>query len=247
MSQIRGIFVTGTDTAVGKTIVTAALSAALRTDGMNIGIWKPVQSGALLGSGTTDAELLLKYTGINELPQIVATYSFEAPLTPLLAAKEAGVSFELHNLVVAGTELLMRYESLIIEGAGGVAVPLTSDYLVADFIRELQIPALIVARSGLGTINHTLLTISYLKQHSIPIIGFIFNDGVEIDKHDDPSIATNAALIERYSGITFLGQFPHLKGEITSKLLINAAREHIRLPFIKEILVEQAVKVRCES
>ncbi|OMF23259.1 dethiobiotin synthase [Paenibacillus sp. FSL H8-0548] len=239
MRSMRGLFVVGTDTGVGKTIVTAALTAALRADNRNVGIWKPVQSGELLGSGATDAERLLRYAGLNEQPEAVATFTFEAPLTPLLAAKQSGVTLTLQGLAAAGEDLLHRYESLLIEGAGGAAVPLTDDYLMVDLISELRIPALIVARSGLGTINHTLLTMSYLRENGVPIIGFIFNDGQLIDTSGDPSVATNAELIERYSGIKFLGHFPYLKDEINTESLIHAVREQIQLETIAQALTIQ--------
>lgn len=237
MNQMRGIFITGTDTGIGKTVVTAALAAALRSEDRNVGIWKPVQSGASLGSGATDAERLLQYTAINEQPETVATYTFDAPLTPLLAAKQEGVTLKLQQLTAAGEQLLSRYESLLIEGAGGVAVPLTDDYLVADLIAELRIPAIIVARSGLGTINHTILTASYLRQRSIPVIGFIFNDGEAIDKHDDPSITTNAELIERFGDIKFLGQFPCVEGKINTTSLVHAVHENIQFDAVREALI----------
>ncbi len=169
-----------------------------------------MQSGALLGSGITDAERLLQGSGIDERPEAVAPFTFEAPLTPLLAAKQAGVTLTMKELIAAGEPLIKRYDALLIEGAGGVAVPLTDDALVVDLISELRIPALIVARSGLGTINHTLLTVSFLRQHGIPIVGVIMNDGELTEPHDDPSVDTNAELIERYSGIKVLGRFPRL-------------------------------------
>ncbi|AVF24214.1 dethiobiotin synthase [Paenibacillus larvae] len=202
---IRGLFVTGTDTDVGKTVVTMAITAMLRADGLNVGVWKPVQSGAPLGSGITDAERLLQSTGIDEPPEMVAPFTFEAPLTPMLAAKQAGVTLTLKELVAAGVPLIKRYEALVIEGAGGVAVPITNDALVADLIAELRVPALIVARSGLGTINHTLLTVSWLRHYKIPIVGVIMNDGELTDLPEDSSIATNAELIEYYSGLKVLG------------------------------------------
>ncbi|WP_281365771.1 dethiobiotin synthase [Paenibacillus alginolyticus] len=151
MGSIRGLFVTGTDTSVVKTMVTAAITAALRAEGLNAGVWKPVQSGALLGSGVTDTERLLQSTGIQERPEAVAPFTFEALLTPMLAAKRAGVTLTLKDLIAAGKPLAKRYEVLLVEGAGGVAVPLTDDALVVDLISELHIPALIVARSSLGT------------------------------------------------------------------------------------------------
>lgn len=137
--SIRGLFVTGTDTSVGKTIVTAAITTALRAEGLNVGVWKPVQSGARLGIGLTDSERLLQITGIDERPEAVAPFTFEAPLTPLLAAKQAGVALTLKELIAAGIPLTKRYDTLLIEGAGGVAVPLTNDDLmVVDLISELR-------------------------------------------------------------------------------------------------------------
>lgn len=241
MNVIRGLFVTGTDTDVGKTIVTGALAAALRAENLNIGVWKPVQSGALLGSGETDAERLLQYSGIHERAGEVASFTFQAPLTPMLAAKQEGVAITLQEIITAGQPLIHRYESVLIEGAGGVAVPLTEDSLVVDLISELRIPALIVARSGLGTINHTLLTVSYLQQHGVPIIGFILNDGDSKEMYNDSSAATNAELIERYCGISFLGRFPRLTGEINTELLIQVIREKIQLTPIRLAVTVQSM------
>jgi dethiobiotin synthetase len=244
MNGIRGLFVTGTDTGVGKTIVTAALAAALRAERLNVGVWKPVQSGAPLGSGATDAERLLQCTGIEERAEAVGPFTFEAPLAPLLAAKEAGLSLTLQELIDAGKPLVKRYESLLVEGAGGVAVPLTDTALVADLISELRVPVIIVARSGLGTINHTLLTVSFLRDRKIPIIGIILNDGESTDIQDDPSVAMNAKLIERYCGVKVLGRFPHLHDEKNTQLLIKTVREEIQLTPILQGLADQLTEAK---
>ncbi|NHN30808.1 dethiobiotin synthase [Paenibacillus agricola] len=239
---IRGLFVTGTDTGVGKTIVTAAITAMLRAEGLNVGVWKPVQSGAPLGKGVTDAERLLQITGIDERPEAVAPFTFEAPLTPMLAAKQDGVTLRLKELIAAGIPLIKRYEALLVEGAGGVAVPLTDDALVVDLIAELRIPALIVARSSLGTINHTLLTASFLRYHAVPIVGVIMNDGEVTEPNDDPSIATNAELIEHYSGLKVLGQFPCLHAEANSEMLIHTIRKTIQFEPIRQALAVQPMR-----
>jgi dethiobiotin synthetase len=238
---IRGLFITGTDTGVGKTVMTAAIAAVLRAEGLNAGVWKPIQSGAPLGSGVTDSERLLKITGIDELPQAVAPYTFEAPLTPLLAAKQAGVNLTLKELIAAGKPLTKRYDTLLIEGAGGVAVPLTDDALVADLIAELRIPALIVARSCLGTINHTLLTASFLRHRGVPIIGVIMNDGELTEQTHDPSVATNAELIEYYSGLKVLGRFPRLHDDANSETLVHTLRTTIQFAPIRQALAVQTI------
>ncbi|MBH5316422.1 dethiobiotin synthase [Paenibacillus sp. GSMTC-2017] len=231
------MFVTGTDTDVGKTIITAAITAVLRAEEQDVGIWKPVQSGAVLGSGATDGERLVQLAGLKEGGEGIASFSFEAPLTPLLAAKHAGVVLSIQQIMEAGEPYFDRYSSLLIEGAGGVAVPLTEDALVVDLIRELQIPALIVARSSLGTINHTLLTVSYLRNYGIPIVGVILNDCVASDESLDPSRGTNAELIEAYSGVKVLGRFPFFDKGMNTEGLIDAARNHLQLAPIKQALV----------
>ncbi|MFF2910729.1 dethiobiotin synthase [Paenibacillus sp. NPDC057934] len=238
---VRGLFVTGTDTDIGKTVITAAITATLRSEGVNAGVWKPIQSGAPLGSGLTDAERLLKSTGINERPEAVAPFTFEAPLTPMLAARQAGVNLTLQEIIAAGLPLTKRFEALLIEGAGGVAVPLTDDALIVDFISELRVPALIVARSGLGTINHTLLTASFLRDRGVPIVGIILNDGESMEPHDDPSVATNAQLIEQYSGLKVLGRFPRLQAEAAPETLISIVRETIQFTPIKEAIANQTI------
>lgn len=136
----------------------------------------------------------------------------------------------------SGEPLTNRYEALLIEGAGGVAVPLTDDALVVDLIAELHVPALIVARSSLGTINHTLLTASFLRYHGIPIVGVIMNDGELTEGHDDPSVATNAELIEHYSGLQVLGRFPHLQTNANSETLIHTIRKTIQVAPIRKAL-----------
>lgn len=233
---INGLFVTGTDTGVGKTMVTAAIAAVLRAEGLNVGVWKPVQSGARIGSGMTDAEKLVQLTGIDERPEAVAPFTFESPVTPMLAAKQSGVTLSLKELIEASAPLVKRYEALIVEGAGGVAVPLTDDALMADFISELRMPALIVARSCLGTINHTLLTASYLRQRGVPIIGVIMNDIKLTEPVDDPSIASNAELIERYGGLKVLGRFPRLHADANSETLIHTLRKTIQLAPIRDAI-----------
>lgn len=241
MSTLRGMFITGTDTGVGKTIVTAALAATLRAEGLNAGVWKPVQSGSLLGGGATDAERLLQSTGICERPEAVAPFTFEAPLTPMLAAKQAGVTLTLKEVIAAGEPLTKRYKALLIEGAGGVAVPLTDDALVIDLISALHIPVLIVARSGLGTINHTLLTASFLQQRGIPIVGIIMNDSECVEPLEDPSAASNAELIERYSGgLKVLGHFPRLHDEANTETLIHSVRRTIQLGPIRQAFSVQS-------
>ncbi|MEK3885115.1 dethiobiotin synthase [Paenibacillus sp. PL2-23] len=234
MKRWRGIFVTGTDTGVGKTVVTAAVAAALREKGWHAGVWKPVQSGGLMGNGMTDAECLLRWTGLDEQPEAIAPFSWEAPLAPMLAARLAGLTLTLEMVMSAGEPLAQRYETLLIEGAGGVAVPLAEDALIVDLMAKLQVPALIVARAGLGTINHTLLTAAFLRQRQIPIVGVVLNEGPAAA--DDPSTASNTKLIELFGGLKVLGCFPRLAGDLNRETLVRAAQETLDLAHIGRVL-----------
>jgi len=247
----KAIFVVGTDTEVGKTIVTGAIAAALRAEGLNVGVWKPVQSGAVIGSGSSDAERLIRYSGIAESPENVAPYSFRAPLAPMLAAEAEGVQLMKEALRRAGEPLYERYNALLVEGAGGIAVPLTNDALAIDWIAELRAPVLIVARSGLGTINHTLLTAAMLREKGLTVLGVVLNDGADekfrltgsCDQGDfrgnDPSFASNAQMIERYGGLRIVGRFPFVPGEPESKELADIACTCLDLSAVKAVLMKR--------
>ena len=145
----RGYFVTATDTGVGKTVVTAGLAAALRARGRDVAIFKPVQSGALADDPAGDAALL----GADCL------YAFTAALAPLVAARAEGRQVELEPILERARKLEREHELLLVEGAGGLLVPLAPGLDVAGLAEALGLPLVVVARAGLGTVNHTLLTV----------------------------------------------------------------------------------------
>ncbi|MCA0756275.1 dethiobiotin synthase [Paenibacillus sp. N4] len=236
MQEYRGLFVAGTDTGVGKTVVTAAVAAALRAEGCRAGVWKPVQSGVLIGSGETDAERLLQGTGIGERPEEIASYTFADPLAPALAAKLAGVRLTLDTVVDAGRPLMARYDALLVEGAGGLAVPLTDDAMVVDLIGRLRLPVLLVARPGLGTVNHTLLSVSMLRGRGIPLAGVVLCDGEPPAAGHDPSVVHNAELIGHYGGVKVLGTLPHLRDTSRREELVRAVSETVDLGPIRQAI-----------
>ncbi len=190
----RGYFVTATDTAVGKTVVTAGLAAALRARGHDVAVFKPVQSGALADDPAGDAALL----GAD------CVYAFAAPLAPLVAARAEGRTITLEPIVKRAEELAREHEVLLVEGAGGLLVPLADGLDLADLAVALGLPLVVVARSGLGTVNHTLLTIEAARARGLDLAGVILNG------KSDESTADNAALIEAGSGVRVLAQVPLL-------------------------------------
>jgi dethiobiotin synthetase len=173
----RGIFITGTDTGVGKTIVAATLARLLRMNGASVGVMKPVTSGCREENGelvSDDALLLCQAAGI-QVSEDVAPYRLREPLAPSESARIDGVRIEFSVIKASFDRLASSYQYVIVEGAGGLMVPLSGGLLVADLARELGLPLLVVARPGLGTINHTVLTCFAAQQMGLQVAGVIVN------------------------------------------------------------------------
>ena len=177
------LFVTGTDTGVGKTVVTAALAAALADAGVAVAALKPVASGVPQGEWGEDAELLGLAAG--HAPKVAAR--FAAPVSPHLAAELEGVSLEPEELL-AWVRREQAAGVTLIEGAGGWEVPLTRSWRVADFAAALGAPVLVVARNRLGMLNHTLLTVGAVAARGLPVAGVVVTPG----DAEDRSSSSNA-------------------------------------------------------
>jgi dethiobiotin synthetase len=155
---VEGFFVTGTGTEVGKTVVAAAIARSLAAAGLSVAVFKPAVTG-LEEPGETDHALLRRAAGSGQADEEIAPYRYEPPASPHLAAELAGLPIDPVRLLAAAQEAGGRADALVCEGVGGLLVPLTPDYLVRDLAAELGLPLAIAALPGLGTINHTLLTI----------------------------------------------------------------------------------------
>ncbi len=209
----KGFFITGTDTGVGKTVVTAGLLAALRAAGIDAVAFKPVQSGAARTGGglvSQDAAFFLKVSGLAADVSDYNLYCLEHHFSPHLAAEMDGVTIAPGAILARCRELLANHQVLLVEGAGGICVPLTrTGYTVAHLARDLVLPLLVVARPSLGTINHTVLTIEYARMNGLRVAGFIFNglpDAAGILEED------NAKIIHALTGVPLLGRLPHIPG-----------------------------------
>ena len=172
---MNGLFITGTDTGVGKTHLTAALLTFLRTRGVDAVPMKPVQTGS---RGADDLTTLLAACSMAVSDQERAwmnPYSFPLPASPHLAAAQAGRSISLARIESAYRHLADRHDFVLVEGAGGVGVPLTRTQDTIDLIKRLQVPVLVIARAGLGTLNHTSLACAALAAAHIPLAGILLN------------------------------------------------------------------------
>lgn len=208
-----GVFIAGTDTGVGKTVVAGALASAMKEEGYKVGVMKPIETGCRREGKRlipSDAIFLKEAVGSKDSLNLINPYRFEKPLAPSVAADLDGVRIDMTRILRAYNTLKERHEIIIIEGAGGILVPVYKDYLFSDLIRDMGMPIIVVARPGLGTINHTLLTVRCARGYGIPVMGIIINHNS--NKETDLSVKTNPLVIERLSNVPLLGVFPFIRG-----------------------------------
>ena len=186
----KKIFITGTDTDVGKTVVSAILMAGLKA-----AYWKPIQSGQ---EGMSDTGWMRRTTGFSDDLFIPETYLLSQPLSPHASALHDGVQIELKAFHLPDDEI---YPHLIVEGAGGVMVPLNENQLMVDLMKYLDLPVLLVARSTLGTINHTLLSLEVLRRKGLEVLGVVMNG---------PQNQINKNAIETYGQVSVIAEVDNL-------------------------------------
>lgn len=194
---MRDLLVTGTDTGVGKTVIAAALVAALRVRGVRALGFKPVETG-VNGSEGSDADVLAEASGErNVLAQPLL--SLPEALAPAVAADRAGVSFDADSIEARISQLRRDGYAVVVEGAGGVMVPLAWGYTVLDLAQACDLDAVVVGRPGLGTLNHVVMTVLMLQSREIPIRGIVLNG--RGDESDAAETTNPAALTRMLPGI----------------------------------------------
>lgn len=214
---LRGVFVTGTDTGVGKTLVAAALARFLAARGLHVGVMKPAETGvedpSRLGP---DGALLQWACGSSEPADRITPYRLRRPLAPSQAARHDGVYIDPEHLRQVAADLAARHDFLIVEGAGGLMVPLHGGYLMADFAGALGLPLLVVARPALGTINHTLLTVFAARGMELPLAGIIINN---MPEHPDGAEAEAPHALASLASADLLAVLPHVSGSPEEQVL----------------------------
>ncbi len=195
---MKRFFVAGTDTEVGKTYVTCLICEYFKNKGYKVGALKPVESGVKYLENP-DYKRIAKASGDNEK----CIYTLSEPLAPYIAAKIDNVVIDKEEILNFYNSNIMKgtYDYYFVEGAGGLFVPLTENLLYIDLIKEFNCEVILVARTNLGTVNHTLLSIEALEKRSISIKGIILNEVFETDKK---MIEENKNMIEKFSGFKVL-------------------------------------------
>ncbi len=234
----KGFFITGTDTNVGKTVVTAALLAVLRAAGKDAVPMKPIQTGCTEPNGVLvgpDLEFCLGMTGLSpgaEERRHMEVYAFKPACSPHLAAAQANTVIEFSSIAESFRILSQRRECVLVEGAGGVMVPITGRLTMLDLMVKLGLPVVLVARPGLGTVNHTLLSLRELRRAGLPVSGVVLCQAqpgergwIERDNH---------RTIERLGDVPVLGRLPYIReittGDMTPSKFLNMVQKHVRPP-----------------
>jgi len=209
VARAKGIFVTGTDTGVGKTVVAAGLAVAMKRAGYDVGVMKPIATGGRRrreGLVSEDAEFLAHVADVPEPLHVISPIVLAEPLAPTVAARRAGVTIDLPLLWRAWEEISSAHEVVVVEGIGGLMVPITDQYRVVDLARDFSLPLIVVTRPSLGTINHTILTVEAARGRGLDVRGLVINN---LDA-DAAGIAeeTNPAELARETDLPILAVVP---------------------------------------
>lgn len=200
----KGIFITGTDTGVGKTVVTAAIAHCLIQSGVNIGVMKPAQTGAKLPV-LKDLEFVELVTGKSFADDDYCPYIFDDPLAPYSASLLEKRDISIDKIKDSYNKLSAIHDIVLVEGAGGLLVPILEGYTMADLARDIGLSLIIVARPDLGTLNHTTLTVEFAKSRGLSVLGIIISNFP-----DEPGLAekTNPQILIQMTGLPILGVLP---------------------------------------
>ena len=220
---MKSLFVTGTDTDVGKTCVTASIVNYLSKMNVNVGVMKPFASGykANTHSVSEDVEILMKYSGVDDPPDLVNPYYFEIPTSPYDACKQLNLEIDISKVIDSYNKLTSIHDLVIVEGIGGLMTPIIKNYFVSDLISDLDLSSIIVTGSKIGSVNHTMLTYEHAKQKNLNLNGFVINqnvsDGYELSNlrhqiHDltGHSIHGTIPYYDSFNIQTYVENFPHI-------------------------------------
>ena len=222
MASKRIFFIAGTDTGVGKSVIAAAFASALALSGRSVGVMKPISCG-----GREDAYLLAQASGSDDAIDLINPIALKAPLSPNVAARLEGVRIDLRRIDRALRTLTGKYDNIIVEGCGGLLVPIAGRMFVIDLIKRMRAETILVSRSGLGAINHSLLSLEALRARRIEPLGVIFNR-LSGGPESVPE-RTNPAVIAEFGRTRSLGVFPHTKIGCATGCRGKAFLKHIDL------------------
>ena len=223
----KGFFITGTDTGVGKTVIAGALIKVFRAYGIDTCGMKPIETGCRRSGNflyPSDGLFLTDLSGFAGDIDAITPYRFETPAAPLVASEREGRGIEVNILMKAFNLISSRYQAVIVEGAGGLLVPIKKEYFMLDLARDLALPLIVISRPSLGTINHTLLTVGYALKEGMEVSGIIVNFHEPL--HGSVAEETNLETLKDISPVPLFGSFPYLE-DLRGETLERAAFIHL--------------------
>jgi len=225
---MKSFFITGTDTGVGKTTITAALAASIKKLGVDVGVMKPVATGIQQKSGfkSSDVSVLCQACGMDDPEDLVNPVFMPLPVSPYDASKILDIKFDREIIFEKFEKLKNKHEMLLVEGIGGIMTPLSRDYFVADMIKEMGLETIIVTRSTLGTLNHTAMTVRTCHDYKIPIKGIIVNS---YDEKGGPAEKNSPSTIHEITNIPILGALPFVRDYQNVEMIISLVEKSIDL------------------
>lgn len=244
--MVKSVFITGTDTGVGKTVVAGALILIMRHLGFRVCGMKPIETGCAKKASVeqkvenrvkdtllipADGMFLKEIAGTDDSLDLITPIRLENPLAPFPASDIEDIPVDIVKIKEAYAELSRKYDTVVVEGIGGLLVPVKRDYFVIDLARDFGSPLIIVSRPCLGTINHTLLTVHYAMKEGLSVVGIIINYSQPPGK--TLAEKTNPEVIKQISPVPILGIFPYLKNK-ESLTLEKAAAESLNVERIKK-------------
>jgi dethiobiotin synthetase len=206
---MTSLFVTGTDTDVGKTCITASIVSYLSKMNVNVGVMKPFASGykATDNFVSDDVKILMKYSGVDDPIDLVNPYFFEIPTSPYDACKQLNLEIEIDKVIDSYKQLTSIHDVVIVEGIGGIMTPISKNYFVSDLISDLQMNTIIVTGSKVGAVNHLMLTYQHVKEKNLHLNGFVINQNVS-DGYESSNLKQQ---IIDLTGQTVYGIIPYQK------------------------------------
>ena len=226
---MKSIFIAGTDTDVGKTYITAGLAIALRKMDIDVGVMKPFAAGTAQKKNfkSEDVEILARAAQIDDPENLINPQFFPISASPYTAWKNLRTKPKVSTILLSFKKLSKLHDLILVEGMGGIMTPILKDYFITNLIKEMKIPTVIVTRSKVGTINHTIMTIQMCKRYKIPVKGIIIND------FDDNgySIKNLTRDLQSLTGVKVLGSIPFIK-DMGDTSLNRIFKKNIDLKFL---------------
>ena len=226
MTCVKAYFITGTDTGVGKTAITAGIAGSMRKIGIDVGVMKPIATGIPQKTGfkSLDVSILAEASGIKDPEDLINPVFLPIPVSPYDASKLLSLPIDMPQILTKFTKLLSMHQVLLIEGIGGLMTPITKKFFVADMIKAMGVETIIVTRATLGTLNHTVMTCKLCKEYDIKIKGLVINN---FDEKGTAAEKNAPTTLYETTGIDIIGIVPFIKDYQKADMMIEIVGKKI--------------------